>query len=296
MVETADQLALPSAHSAHLPSTSSLDTPASRRVLLRRSAFVALTAGSVSSLRGGEAHEQAHVSFPSDVKGSFVIGGGGPLPQTIPDYFAELAEGEIFIVPTANQDPNGDVYSYWEGRKDAHLTRFHAINRDQANDPDFAKLLRRAKALWFSSGNQFRLSGAYSGTRAQEEMKELLARGGVVGGTSAGASALSRRMLYRDQIMDGLDLLSHAVIDQHFDTRDRVDRVLRAIDRYPDCIGVGIAESTALIIHQGIVSVMGKGDVQIYTPSSNGMPPSPKILNAGKTMKIEGSVAQAVAR
>ena len=155
----------------------------------------------------------------------------------------------------------------------------HVGNRDGAYDPSLVQKIREATAVWLSGGEQQRLSDRYVGTPIEKELHALLARGGVVGGTSAGAAIASSTMLSstKTSILNGMDepvfaegmqFLPSTIIDQHFSQRKRQGRLIKAIEAYPDRIGVGIDESTGLFVNQDRSRVVGNGGVYLLKAGS----------------------------
>lgn len=221
------------------------------------------------------------VRTEADAVGSLVIAGGGDLPQSIYDRFIELAGEEnahIVIIPTASvkADEQKDVRSHWRGGelrvKSAKL--LHTRNPATANDPAFAEPLETATGVWIGGGIQSRLSEAYDNTLIEQRLKEVFARGGVIGGTSAGAAVMSPRMITGGKeiarIGNGLDLApAEWVIDQHFMKRNRRSRLESVLKTYPECTGIGIDEETALVIRGRIAKVIGNANVWICSPQGD---------------------------
>lgn len=184
---------------------------------------------------------------------------GGQTTDLIRDRFVELAGGRdarIVVIPTANDDPDGPGAEArlgpWQARRVASVRRLHARSRQEADDPAFVLPLEQASGVWIGGGEQARLTEVYLGTLVEDRLKALLARGGVIGGTSAGAAVMSRVMIVGGRgaasLGQGFDLLTGALIDQHFLRRNRVSRLLGALRERPDLIGLGIDEGTALVV------------------------------------------------
>lgn len=208
------------------------------------------------------------------IQGSLLLCGGGDLPSSILDFFHQRGEadsGRLVLIPSASVTSDSGDYSrwrsFWSRYPWAEVEVVHAKSRDEAEDLRFAELLRRATAVWISGGDQTRLADRYLGTMVEEEIKNLLRRGGIVGGTSAGSAIATRVMISggRDtaQLRDGLGLLRHAIVDQHFSQRSRMRRLATAIERHPDRLGIGIDEGTGLLIEPRGAKVMGMGTVHL---------------------------------
>ena len=216
---------------------------------------------------------------PRGIAGKLVICGGGSLDDPIVERFAKLAggkEGKLVVIPTASESAsNGDTERFiapWKKNSLASITVLHAKSREEATQPDFAKPLKDATAVWFGGGQQSRIADMYLNTPVESELAALLARGGVIGGTSAGAAIMSRRMIAGGNPMPrmatGFDLLPEAVIDQHFSERNRKPRLLRCLTDQPITFGLGIDEGTAVVIEGRRMQVMGTGRATICLPAS----------------------------
>ncbi len=227
--------------------------------------------------------------------GALVINGGGKLTEEVRDRFLELAGGpdaRIVLIPTARSvsadatDPEKDLEP-WKARGIASVRLLHTRSRATADDPDFAGPLAEATGVWIGGGSQTRLSEAYAGTEVERQLKLLLDRGGVVGGSSAGAAIMTRVMIAsgrKDPIEGrGFDFLPGAVVDQHFLKRNRIGRLTKLLERHPDLIGFGIDEQTALVV--GVrdlrISVVGDSYVVACLPASKERPARYQVLKQG---------------
>jgi cyanophycinase len=210
------------------------------------------------------------------VLGALMLCGGGPLPETLLQTFFELGQstqGSLVIIPSASVAADlGDyepAVAPWRRYPWASVQILHANDRQQIeNDTEFLKPLQQATAVWISGGDQRRLAERYLGTPVEHELKGIVKRGGIIGGTSAGSAIASRVMISggRQQpvIASGLDLLPGAIIDQHFSQRQRYERLASAVQQHPDRVGIGIDESTGLVVNKREARVLGSGSVYIY--------------------------------
>ena len=151
----------------------------------------------------------------------------------------------------------------------------HIDSRAQAGDAALLAAVSAADGIYLSGGDQNRLLALTGGTALHAAIRSALLRGACVAGTSAGASAMSARMIAdgktgpRPQkgvvgLADGLGLVPHAVIDQHFSERQRLARLLSVVAEHPHLLGVGIDEDTALQIGgDGAIDVVGAGAVTL---------------------------------
>lgn len=212
--------------------------------------------------------------------GTLIIVGGGGMPAGTISKFVEVAGGEeacILVLPTAMPDPlpaqNGIARSFRRaGAKEVHV--LNGRTQDIVESPEYIKLFSRATGIWFGGGRQWRFVDAYLNSAVQPLMHDVLKRGGVIMGSSAGASIQAEYMargtpignqdIMADGYERGLGFLPGAAIDQHFRQRDRFGDMTSLVDRYPQILGIGIDESTALIVEEEIGSVVGKGEVHFY--------------------------------
>jgi cyanophycinase len=229
-----------------------------------------------------------------EVAGSLVIVGGGLLPDTIRERFLELAggkKGRLVVIPTASEfDDQTRIYrsyNYWKAQELASVVMLHTLDPKEANKPTFVKPLKEATAAWLGGGDQSRLANAYRGTAVERELRQLLARGGVVGGTSAGASVMSSVMITggnpQVRVGSGFGLLPDVVIDQHFENRQRQQRLLGVLAQNRNCLGLGIDEQTAVVVRGHTFTVVGNANVLVCMPPSAEEPASvTKVLKPGE--------------
>lgn len=226
--------------------------------------------------------------------GALLICGGGKLPDEVRKRFLDLAGGRrarIVVIPTAHaaaDKPDADqIYVQpWRDLGASNITMLHTRSRETADSPEFAKAIREATGVWISGGRQLSLAEAYGGTRVERELKALLDRGGVVAGTSAGAAIMTRVMIEGGRtdvsIGRGFDLLADAIVDQHFLKRKRLDRLMSVLGKYPQLLGFGIDEGTALLVRSNHVTVLGESYVVACLPAlTGGTAPRLQFLRKG---------------
>ena len=250
----------------------------------------------------------AHELQPAEpITGSLLIVGGGPLPAEIIDRFFVLAGAEkarIIIVTTASSlagTPDAVArHASWFDRKFDSIKFLHTRRREEANDPFFSQCLNEASGIWFMGGNQNWLAEAYLGTLVEERCHDLLKRGGVIGGTSAGAAIMSKVMIaggYSDPfVASGFGFLPGTIIDQHFKKRSRQSRLLKALDLCPGLVGIGIDESTALVVSGRSLQVVGNSDVSLYLAGTSDRMMQKQTLLTGQTEDFVRLSQAAVAR
>jgi cyanophycinase len=232
----------------------------------------------------------------ADLAGALVIVGGGGLPDPIRDRFLELAGGKkarLVIIPTASfkADQPHLLTSprYWKAQGVASVQLLHTRERAVANSPGFCKPLAEATAVWLSGGDQVNLENAYAGTAVEQELQKLLARGGVIGGTSAGAAVMGDLMIRGGnplaRLGNGLGLLRGVVVDQHFTKRKRMPRLMGVLEKHPDYLGLGIDENTAAVVSGHTLTVVGNARVQVCWPAP-GQKPNVRVLKSGEGVDL----------
>ena len=216
-----------------------------------------------------------------ETKGHLVIHGGGALTREVIDRFVELGggrEGHLVYVPTSMEgelstDPAA-IPGYLRPGAFGRVSVLHTRDPKVADTDSFIAPLQTATAIWFSGGRQWRTMDAYLGTRTAAAFAEVYRRGGVIGGSSAGAtvqgSYLVRGAPEGNQVMmaagheTGFGFLPDSAIDQHAIVRRRLDDMVPFIKRHPHLLGVAIDESTALVVSGGFATVLGNSKVALY--------------------------------
>ena len=257
-----------------------------------------IVVGAACTANGSAAEQRADAP-----KGSLLIVGGGPQPDALVQRFVDLAGGagkaRIVVFAMASED---GLAGGEEKAEDLRKLGAHAINvyitHEQANQDSIVHLLDDATGIWFGGGDQARLTRALGGTKVEAAIHERYRAGAVVGGTSAGAAVMSTPMITgderhpggarpdttdafktiaRDNIIttEGFGLIQGAIIDQHFLRRKRHNRLVSAVLEHPKLIGVGIDESTALLVQpDGTWHVLGASAVVIYDARKAAVTPS----------------------
>lgn len=214
-------------------------------------------------------------------KGALVIVGGGAMGPDIWNRFVELAGGpaaaSIVIIPTAGDDSSANSApretEKLTGMGVKNITILHTRDPKVANQESFVAPIRTATGVWFVGGRHWRLADSYLNTLAQKEFNALLSRGGVIGGTSAGATILGSFMVRGDtkgnSIMigdhtQGLDFMHNVAIDQHVMRRNRQFDLINVIKSRPELLGIGIDEGTAIVVQQNMFEVIGASYAGIY--------------------------------
>ena len=229
----------------------------------------------------------AKLATPNVPSGTLVIIGGGGMPQGLTQRFVELAGGPekavIAVIPISMPDPLPPKDGMSEALRRAgakEVVEITGRTPEAVDKPEVLELLKRATGVWFGGGRQWRFIDAYENTKAAKLMHEVLKRGGVIGGSSAGASIQGEYMargnpLGPEEIIArgyerGLGFLPGMAIDQHFTQRNRFKDMELLIKTYPQLLGVGLDEATALIVKGSIAEITGRTRVNFYDANKPG--------------------------
>lgn len=212
--------------------------------------------------------------------------GGAEAKHKDPDIlqrFVELCgnkDAKILIIPTASMlDETGPMYQELFEGMGAEAVSIPIETRDQCFEEDILEALENATGIFITGGNQLRLSTILGGTPVARAIRRLNAAGVHVAGTSAGAAIISEHMIAGGRggptpresgvvLAPGLGLTNRAIIDQHFNKRGRLGRLLAALSFNPFVCGLGIDENTAAFIDaEGVMEVIGQGTVTVIDPS-----------------------------
>ncbi len=222
--------------------------------------------------------------------GTLVIVGGGSTEGTgIVEKFIELAGGpdkKFIIVPTAggNRRQDGTLQEYteeqvvqsWVRRGIKNVKMLHTHDPKVADTEAFVKDLREANAVWFNGGRQWNIVDSYANTLTYREFHKVLERGGVIAGSSAGATIQGEYLVRGDTSgpnvvmtqepnhQEAFKFLRKSAIDQHINARNRWDDLIPVIQKFPHMIGIGLSEGTAIIVRQDTFEVMGKWKVAVH--------------------------------
>jgi cyanophycinase len=227
---------------------------------------------------------------PAGPKGHLFIVGGGDRDEPLMRRYVELAKGYgagrfvIFTMASSVPDEVGPELVAEFKRYGVADASYYQLTREEAMNPESVGILEGASAVWFSGGDQALLTAALVGTPIHARMLELYADGCLIGGTSAGAAVMSDLMItgnerltngeegtweaiLADDVLhsEGFGFVTNAVIDQHFVTRRRHNRLIAIVLENPTLVGVGIEESAAVIVRpDGAYEVLGEGQVIVY--------------------------------
>ena len=215
-------------------------------------------------------------------KGKLIIIGGGSIPDSLFEFFAADCGGKnqpVVYIPTATTDEEfiqkGEHLIKFTSRGYTNLSTIHTRDKKEADNPKNIALMRNAKGLFFGGGDQQLIADAYAGTKLYDEFIALLNRGGVIMGTSAGATIMGSLMVggdARDDISKkynfnpAFSFMTNTALDQHVLARNRQFDLISVIENYPGTLGIGMDESTAIIVEAGQFKVWGKSYAMLYDP------------------------------
>jgi cyanophycinase len=268
--------------------------------------------------------------------GAILLHGGGQIMSDVFQRFIDLSGGEqahIVLVPSAgyrHSDYESEAefrehiesrFSAWvdlvADREIASFEFLYTDDSDRADDEEFLRPLANATGVWFSGGAQERLNYRFVGefprqTGFQLALRQVLERGGVVGGTSAGMAALPEIMtLSQDRDDDnaplaavaahGLGLFTGAIVEQHFNTRvgrlERFTGLLRNSGQLDALaardgagarmVGLAVEERAALVLQGNRLQVLGEGNSHVFLKSKDGRTITWHGLSSGDTAELK---------
>lgn len=221
-------------------------------------------------------------------KGHLVIIGGGERGDVLMKTIVQLAGGErakmiVFTMATSYPQEVGPELVAEIKQLGVPDVRALHLTREQANSDSILQLLLGVTGVYFSGGDQSRVTAALKGSKVEARLHELYQNGAVMGGTSAGAAIMSEVMITGDQrrpvgdssfnkieadkviTTPGLGFMKNAIIDQHFVRRRRMNRLLSVVFEHPQLLGIGIDEGTAIWVKPNATfEVMGESTVLVF--------------------------------
>ncbi len=216
-------------------------------------------------------------------QGTLIIIGGhedrdpGGERSILREVARRIKGGKLVLATVASHRPEGYFEDYEKGFADleiGNLVELYVEDRTEASDREKLDAIDDAAGIFFSGGDQLRITSQIGDTGIEAKVRALYERGGVIAGTSAGASAMSDTMLVRGtssethrigdlHMAPGLGLIRDVIIDQHFAERGRFGRLLGAVAHNPRVLGLGIDEDTAAVVQGDELHVIGNGAVYV---------------------------------
>lgn len=239
-------------------------------------------------------------------RGHLVLNGGGSKPDVVMAKFVELAGGpdaKIVVFPTASEEADtGEYYQELLGQYGcSNVVVVEVHSKADAGDAELAAVVRAAGGIWFSGGDQRRITDALLGTPVGEAVIAAHRRGAAVGGTSAGTACQSPLMITGNgdftimtadnvELVSGLGLFAGVIVDQHHIARRRNNRLISVVLEHPELLGVGVDEATAVWVRpDGTFEVLGDGWVMVYDASQAAVTRAPQN-RLGKPLGVHGLI------
>lgn len=214
-------------------------------------------------------------------RGTLVIIGGHEDHDGSQVILKEVAKhvrnGRLVLATIASHEPEGYLERYQEafaGLGVKSVEELYIADRTDAAQAEKLKVLEGVQAIFFSGGDQLRITSQIGDTPIFDRVHEIYSSGGIIAGTSAGASVIGEAMLVKGKsdssfrlgdlhMAPGLGLVPDVIIDQHFAQRGRIGRLLGAVAHNPRVLGIGIDEDTAIVVEGESFRVIGSGAVYV---------------------------------
>ena len=240
--------------------------------------------------------------------GTLLLAGGGSISGDILNRFVALAgadRADIVVLPTAAPDPIPEqqwIATAFRGAGAGSVTVLLDRDRNAVESKEFLAAIRRGTGIWFGGGRQWRFVDAYEGTKALDAMRGVLERGGIIGGSSAGASIqgdylargnpLGNWNIMAEGYERGFAFFPGTAVDQHFSQRKRLPELQALVKKHPTVLGVGIDEGTAIVVTADQAETIGAGaayfvspDIAQKKPTNSEQPPFVR-LDSGKRFDL----------
>jgi cyanophycinase len=250
------------------------------RLAMTRFLILGVAAWVLAVVPAGAQQTQAGPPKVGPEHGSLVVVGGNMRHPDIYRRFIELAGGPdapIVLIPTAGGAEEYDAFYQglvaWRENGARNLIVLHTTDRKVADTEAFVAPLRTAHGVFFFGGRQWRLVDAYAGTRTETEIRNVLERGGVIGGSSAGASIQGSFLVRGDSETNEVMMGDHQVgfgylrnvgIDQHVLRRNRQFDLVEVVEAHPELLGIGLDENTAIVVQGDMAEVIGASYMLVY--------------------------------
>lgn len=239
----------------------------------------------------------------SEPKGKlFIIGGGDRTEEIMKRLVSESGldkGGYAVVLPMSSEEPDTSFYYTWIDFKALGCNNVYKLfcTKEQANNPAKADSVLNAKVIYITGGDQSRFMAAVEGSAVLKSIREAFKNGSMIAGTSAGAAVMSHVMITGNALKkdtsysatfniieegntetkEGLGVITTAIIDQHFVKRSRHNRLISSIIEHPELKGIGIDESTAILVKGSDAEVVGESQVLVFAN-----PLKSKVVKNGK--------------
>lgn len=235
-------------------------------------------------------------------RGKLIIIGGGSRPDAMVERIIAEAKlragGYGVILPMSGEQPDSSAYYASQQFIDKGIKTIYGLNFTPGEKFNQLKIdsITNARLIYITGGDQNRFMKVVSGTDIEKAVRQAYQNGAIISGTSAGAAVMSKIMITGNELKHpeyestfrnieaenietkpGLGLIQNAIIDQHFIRRSRHNRLISAIIEFPDMTGIGIDESTAIVVSGNSIEVIGDSQVVVIRN-----PKRSKIIRQGK--------------
>ncbi len=245
----------------------------------------------------------------------FIIGGGNrsdQLMQQLVDLSQFKKTDYIVVLPMSSEEPDSAYIYFKDQFKRLTPNSIVMLNFDKTTvqNPKLNDSLQKAKLIFISGGDQTRFMNVVVNTAVFTSIHKAFQNGSIIAGTSAGAAVMSEKMITGNQKLEkeysgtfdnirydnletspGLGLVTKAIIDQHFLRRSRYNRLISAMVEFPHLTGIGIDESTAIIVNGKQISVVGESEVIVMKNPSGVQKMAQNKLISMKKMEMSIYVA-----
>lgn len=247
-----------------------------------------------------------------DIKGKLFIIGGGSRPEAMVKRIANESgideDGYGIVLPMSSSEPDTSAYYATNQFHKLGFNNVYGLNFVKDEELKQSKLdsIRNAKLIYISGGDQNKFMDIVKDTEIETLIHEAYKNGTLIAGTSAGAAVMSKMMITGKELKHpkysstfknlesdnietktGLGLITNIIVDQHFVYRSRYNRLLTAIIDYPELTGVGIDESTAILVSGETIEVVGESQVIVFkNPEKSKTTFNDKIGAKGITLNI----------
>ena len=224
----------------------------------------------------------------------FIIGGGHKSDELMKQLVATAlinANDYIAVLPMSTSEPDTSYFYIKQDFNKVCTNKIISFNftKNDVNKTTWLDSIRKAKLIYITGGDQSRFMNIVLHTPIQTAIQTAYKNGATIAGTSAGAAMMSHYMITGNQLLgdtsyestfpklwnnnleikEGLSLIDSAIIDMHFVARSRYNRLLTAIAKYPTLPCIGIDESTAIIVHDNMIKVVGASQVIVFSNPQN---------------------------
>ncbi len=208
----------------------------------------------------------------------------GEAPDVLDEIFSYLEkrpDPRVAVMTVATSDDGAATAKFnsiFRKRNVRHVEMVHVAQRDDAFKTASVEKIKAADVIYFTGGDQLNVTSLLGGTPVDKILHDRLDSGVMIAGSSAGAAMMSASMIITGasdappsvgavEIAPGMNLVEGAIVDTHFSQRGRHGRLLTAVAHYPQVLGLGVDEKTAMVIHDGRFKVIGEGTVTVIDGS-----------------------------